>query len=375
MHIALDIAQTCPERAGCGWYADGLSRALVRRGGGHHRFSLLHHFGRFINTATEAGTKIERIDAPLSSLDASQATQFWHDVESGSRRLPGEPEIVHASSFHAPRISGSRLVFTVHDVSFWVCPEFTTETNRLLCQRETLAALANASAFVFVSDATRSEFERILPGWLSETGILHRVIWPGTRFSSAQVRSTPPRDAPWLFVGTLEPRKNLLTLLDAHALYLQRSQQRRPLILAGGSGWHSESVRARLQANPSHVRWLGYVSDAELGELYRTSYALVLPSWYEGFGLPLAEAMAHGLPALCSERTSLPEVGGDAALYFDPASIDDIARQMLALEEPSTWAARSSASLARAPLFTWDRAADQTLAFYEEVLQRPPLHP
>ncbi len=369
MKIGLDVSQTCAERAGCAWYADALSRALITEGLPRgHTFELYHHFGDWINADTKRGTMIDdpRVTAPLRTMNSAAAREFWHEVATGEP-LPGKPDVVFSFNFHAPKLPHTKLVYTVHDLAFWMHPAFATDETRLVCQRELLQALARAAGFTFVSQHTQNEFEQILPAWFKLKARPHLLAPGASRFSTSKEAHSRPDSAPWLVVGSLEPRKNHAAALDAYEIYHEHSTLRRPLVLAGGRGWKSAALHARLdefKARGFPVRYLGYVPDHELAALYASSYALIAPSWHEGFGLPLVEAMTAGLPALASERASLPEVGGSAAIYFPPESPAALADAMLALEnEPAAYLPRSAASLERSQAFSWAGTAKSVLEF------------
>ena len=373
MNIGLDVAQTCVERAGCGWYADSLTRALVAAAP-ENDYQLYHHFGGWFNAHTEAGTHLDapRVHEPLRDWSVERAAALWRQVADGEASLPGEPEIVHASSFQAPFVGSARLVFTVHDVSFWTHPEFTTDGNRLLCQDGVFAALERADGFLFVSENSRQEFNRFLPGWLERRGLPWAVVHHGPRARPPATAAPADGEEYWLVVGTLEPRKNYETLLDALDLYWKRSVRPRPLRIAGGGGWKSEALKEHLAAQEAagRAQRLGYVPDEELARLYTGAYGFVFPSWHEGFGLPVLEALGYGTPVICSDRASLPEVGGDAAVYVDPASAEGICQAMLDLEaDPVRRTALAEAGRRQAARFSWERTARETLDFYRRVLE------
>lgn len=368
MKIGLDVSQTCAERAGCAWYADALSRAIVRAGLPRgHTFELYHHFGEWINADTRRGTTIDdpRVTAPLRGMSPNDARKFWRDIASGEP-LPAKPDVVFSFGFHAPKMPHTKLVYTVHDLAFWVHPDFASDETRLVCQRQVLQAVARAAGFLFVSRHTQNEFEQLLPGWLKATGRSHALAAGASRFSAAAPLPSNEHAA-WLVVGSLEPRKNHAAALDAYELYHAHSRAHRPLVLAGGTGWKSAALHQRIGEMKERglpVQYLGYVSDAELDGLYRTSFALVAPSWHEGFGLPLVEAMTAALPAIASNRASLPEVGGAAPIYFPPDQPAALADAMLALEnDPAEVARRAAASLERSQAFSWDVTANSVLEF------------
>lgn len=373
MKIGLDVAQTCVERAGCAWYADNLSRALVKIGLPRgHTFELYHHFGEWVNNDVSRGTMIDApgVQAPLRSMSPVAARAFWSDVAAG-RPLPGAPDVVISFGFHAPKIPATKLVYTVHDLVFWLHPEFCTEETRLLCQRECLLALSRAAGFLFVSQHSRTDFEQILPGWFASSQRPWQLAPGASRLALERAVKPWSPDAPWLVVGSLEPRKNHALLLDAYEHYFQVARNRRPLLIAGGRGWKSEQLHARIAAMMARnlpVRYLGYVSDDRLNQLYADAFALIAPSWHEGFGLPLVEAFASGLPVLASERGSLPEVGGEAAEYFSPADPRQLAEKMLQWEaSPEHYDFRGAASRARSAAFSWDRTANSVLEFVETL--------
>jgi alpha-1,3-rhamnosyl/mannosyltransferase len=240
-----------------------------------------------------------------------------------------------------------------------------------VCQRELLQALARAAGFLFVSNYTRREFELLLPGWLESTQRPYALSPGASRFPLASAPRMWSAGTPWVVVGSLEPRKNHACALDAYEIYLTHSSQRRPLVFAGGPGWKSEALHARIAALVERgvpVQYLGYVPDADLAALYSRSFALLAPSWHEGFGLPLAEAMSAGLPALASLRASLPEIGGDAVRYVAPENPEGFAAAMLALEaDQQGYSRRAEAALQRAQTYSWIKTAGTVLEFIERL--------
>ena len=164
-----------------------------------------------------------------------------------------------------------------------------------------------------------------------------------------------------LFVSTIEPRKNLGVLLDA----FERLDYDGSLVVVGKVGWKSEDIVPRLRRN--RVVHLDYLDAERLATVYRDAEAFVLPSIYEGFGFPLLEAMAHGVPSIAADSSSLPEIGGDAALYFDPSDARELEQQLRrVLNDRELRASLAERGRARAASFSWQRAANETL----EVLRR-----
>ena len=173
-----------------------------------------------------------------------------------------------------------------------------------------------------------------------------------------------------LAVGTLEPRKNLPRLVDAYSRLPTELKERHPLAIVGALGWETGATLSALHSLGKRCTMLGYVSDAALAELYRRCAVFCYPSLGEGFGLPVLEAMAAGATVLTSNVSSLPEVGGEAVAYADPARVDDIAVQLESLlcDEPRR-AALAELARARAAEFSWGRFAESTLRTLEQAPQ------
>lgn len=367
MRVSVDVAQTCTERAGCAWYACGLATALSRRS--DISLELLHHFGGWINESTTSGTILRGCEMPLFGSDRDLAARYWE--RAATHGLPSKPDIIVSTSFQAPFVAASHLVYTFYDASFWTHPEYTTETNRLVCQRGVLEALGRASGFAFISEAARNDFERTLPGWLDETRRPHAIVSPAGRHPP-RVRAAVPRpDAPWLCVGSIEPRKNHKTLLAAFGEYCRKARAARPLWIVGGRGWLSDETQAIMDsmAPEGLVRYLGYVSDDRLADLYSTCFALIQPSWHEGFGLPVLEAMSFGTPVICSNIPSHREVGGEAVLYCQPECVSAWTKAMNDLDnDVDHWRLLRDQSWSRQQLFSWDRSVEAALSLFREIL-------
>jgi glycosyltransferase involved in cell wall biosynthesis len=372
MRVGFDVAQTCAPKAGCGWAADLLAKALVARAP-DDEFYLYHQFGAWLNPDTSKGTHLPQpnVREPFRSMPVGAARKLWAAVAAGECELPGSPDIVHANCYQAPKVGSAKLVFTVYDMSFWIHPEFTTEENRLVCQEGTLEAVSRAVGFVFISQSARNEFERIFPGFCDRQNIAVAVAPLASRFPNLSEPRLVIPTGNWLAVGSLEPRKNYGSLLDALEIYWERSNVRRQLVIAGGSGWKSEELRQRISELEGRglVRCLGYVSEERLKQLYGESFALVFPSHYEGFGLPIVEAMSQGCPVITRKNTSLEEVGGSAALYYEE-TVEELVETMIGLENvPERYLERSKLVLKQARKFEWEITARIVLELYHRLLK------
>ena len=171
----------------------------------------------------------------------------------------------------------------------------------------------------------------------------------------------------FIAVGTLQPRKNVARILQAHALLPVDIRKQHPLVVVGQNGWRTDELMlalAQLEAN-GFGRWLKYVPRQDLFSLLQGAQALVFPSLYEGFGLPVLEGFASGIPVITSNTTSLPEVVGDAAMMVNPLSVEEIAHAMLQMvEQPEMRNALISKGLIQAEKFTWQQTAQRTQEVY-----------
>jgi glycosyltransferase involved in cell wall biosynthesis len=240
----------------------------------------------------------------------------------------------------------------------------------LLIERLTLGpAVRRASAFIAISDATARDFAARFPRARGRVTVAPLGVSPALTAPAAE-GGPPGLPAPGfvLAVGTLEPRKNLPRLVAAYELLDEGLQREHPIVVVGDIGWQVDETIMRLLSLGDRCALLGRVSDAVLAELYRRCAVFCYPSLYEGFGLPVLEAMAAGAAVLTSNVSSLPEVGGDAVLYADPLDSASIAHELRrALLDPQLRAALGRAARERAALFSWDATAEIVLGVLRSV--------
>jgi glycosyltransferase involved in cell wall biosynthesis len=273
-------------------------------------------------------------------------------------------DVMFAPNYFLPRLLGSvarRRVITVHDLTYKRFPELLqAETLRNL-ESHMAREIALADAIICVSESTRSDLLRFYELDPRRAVTIHSGL--GTLAKPGPPPSLPDRYI--LFVSTIEPRKNLEVLLDAYESLRARGAYNGSLVIGGRIGWKSEGLIKRLR-RPGIVH-LDYVSASELAAVYEKAEIFVFPSIYEGFGFPLLEAMAHGVPAIAARSSSLPEIGGDAALYFDPSSAKELERQIeLLLADPALRQELIARGRERSAEFNWSDAAARTL----EVIRR-----
>ena len=269
-----------------------------------------------------------------------------------------------------------KTVVTVHDLTIYEHPEWFPSggldgSARFLVPR----SLRRAQAIIAVSEATKGQIERIFPDVVGKTV----VVYPGA-VSTEAVDRRPTASDTILFVGTLEPRKNLVNAIAAFDSFLRMHRDRATttrFVIAGGVGWSAEPILEaiaqtndawRAVAGGNVIRQVGYVSEDEKKSLYAQATCFFFPSWEEGFGLPVLESMSAGVPVIASNRGALPEVGGDAVIYVEP---DDVEQMAFAIAQcvlmPEALGEMIAAAKARAGEFTWERTAREVLEIFEKI--------
>lgn len=298
------------------------------------------------------------------------ARRFWTLGRLSLEMVRRPPDVLFVPAHSLPPILPRASVATVHDLGYLHFPGEHPPATRLLRRLSNRWSARRATQVVAISGATRDDLVRHDGVPTERITVVHHGKAPWfqpvqDRDQLAAVQARYDLDRPYfIFVGTLQPRKNLERLLAAFD-QLAVTHPKPLLALVGGIGWQTERLRHALAGIRARdrVRLLGYVPDDELPALYSGSLALAFPSLYEGFGLPALEAMACGAPVLTSSTSSLPEVVGQAGLLVDPLSTEAIAAGLGRLaDDPELRRTLGERGRLRASLFTWEHAAHQTLA-------------
>jgi glycosyltransferase involved in cell wall biosynthesis len=336
----------------------------------------------FVNDRRES-----RLRPPLSDLPTRTANlprKRWR-LRAAASYFGGPPmdhafegvRLFHATEHLLPRLTRARSVFTLHDVAYLLFPQYHLLQNRLYLTLMMPRFLARADRVIAVSEATRRDalrFYRLNPG---KVVVIPEGVEPRFRPEPDPARLAAVRQKyalPERFilcVGTIEPRKHLPTLLEAYAA-LRPHHPQLGLVLAGGKGWLYQSFFERLQSlgleTQTRVTLTGYVPDDDLPALINCAEVFAFPSVFEGFGLPPLEAMACGVPVVCSNASSLPEVVSDAGISLPPADPRAWAEALdRLLTDPVLHADLRTRGLARACQFTWEAAAQRTVEIYRAV--------
>lgn len=376
MRIGYDISQTGLARTGTGHFAESLLQAMSSQAVGCE-WLLYTNFGEdfWDPDHARATTRIPGAQVLNFSATHAEAIAFWGKPGPDFEKRLGSPEIVHANNYYCPeRLENSRLVYTLYDLGFFEHPEFATEANRLVCAKGVFHAALHADLVLAISDYTRSHFLEFFPHYPDEKV---RVVYPASRFllqhgTGERYRRLQPGTF-WLAVGTIEPRKNWRLLLDVYAELRRSGWTDRKLVLAGGSGWLEEGFERYVRdlGVAEDVICAGYIADHHLRWLYNNCFAFVYPSLFEGFGMPVLEAMSMGAAVITSAASSLPEVIGEAGLLIDPVDPAGLVQAMLRLERDPVFLMQCrERSLARSIIFSWERSAAQVLGYYENLVKR-----
>jgi len=372
MAIYIDISAAVHGRAGLGRYAESLARALVQE----HPERFAFFYNRDRSTSPLAG--LERV--PTRTVRAGykpwrMAVWLGQLLGLGFDRLVPEAELYHATEHLLLPLRGVPTVLTVHDLIYHLFPEHHKPLNYWFLNRAMPLFVQRARAIIAVSESTRQDLIRCYGVPPDKATVVHEAAAPHFRPASpeaiAAVRARYRLPEGFILtVGTIEPRKNLSRLLDA----LQRLQQEGDdarLVVVGSRGWLYEGFFRHLEELQlgDSVLLPGYVPDADLPAVYSAAKVFVLPSLYEGFGLSVLEAMACGTAVVCSHASSLPEVGGDAAHYFDPTDVEEMAQTIRAVwHDEALRAEMGRRGLAQAARFSWARAAQETMAVYQRAM-------
>ncbi len=304
---------------------------------------------------------------------------FWEQfIQPLALRRAGV-DLLHALAFVAPLAAPCPFVLTVYDLSFLRYPEAFRPFNRWYLSRFTAHSVKRARAIMTISESTRQDVINLLGAPPDRVQTIYCGVddkfrpLPEAEIAAFKAARRLP-DTFLLFLGTLEPRKNVDGLIRAYAHWRKYEQNAPPLILAGGKGWYYNKIFELVEALnlTESIRFPGYISPKELPLWYNAASLFVYPSHFEGFGLPVLEAMACGRPVITSSVSSLPEVAGadgSAARLIDPTNTEALAGAMAQLmSQPDLRASMSERGLARAARFSWEKTATETVAVYKKVL-------
>jgi glycosyltransferase involved in cell wall biosynthesis len=365
MHIAFDASRiSVAERTGTERYSYELLAALAR-------IDRRNRYTLYTNGLPPVLPPL----GPNMALRSLRLPRLWTHAALGPVAAFHKPDVLFVPAHVVPLVHPARCVVTIHDLGYLAFPEAHTRRRRLELDLATRWSIHAAQQVIAISETTREALVRHYRADPAKISVVHHGVNPQFRPASdatiALVRERYGLLRPYfLYVGTLQPRKNLERLIEAFASLAISQAPELQLIIAGKTGWLSEAITSKAQAGgyADRVRLMGFVPDSDLPALLSGATAFVFPSLYEGFGLPVLEAMACGAPVLASNTSALPEVAGEAALLVDPTDTAALAVALARLASDGGLRMHlREQGLARAATFTWERCARETLAVLERV--------
>ena len=359
-----------------------LSRSASYRSGGINRVidHLLREFARdprgfdFEVFAPEASIEgFLRFHATGAATTRPAARIAWEQTLFPARLAALKPNLVHGMAYALPFAWRGPSVVSVYDLSFLRYPRAFKPANRMYLTAATRAAARRARRVLTISEHSRADIARLLGVPEQRVDVTYPAVEQRYRvLPTADVEAfRAARNLPATFIfslGTLEPRKNLAGLLAAYA---GLDRPRPPLYVAGATGWRYSPIFQTVErlALQEDVCFLGFVPEQDLPLWYNAARLFAFPSLYEGFGLPVLEAMASGTPVITSSAASLPEVAGKAAILVSPTDTSQLAREMQrVLEDRDLHTELQAAGRIQASRFSWRAMADQTAAAYRRAL-------
>lgn len=337
------------------WFGKNLS---------NHNFELYNNDPSFINRFQH------NIKKRLRQIPGSNVLIYiWRNNRFGSYARTVKPSLYHETKYTPFNFEDGPILVTIYDLSFVRHPEWHPLDRVKFYEKYSLKQLSRVEAIITISEFSKKEISDLLN---IDRSKIH-VTYPGVDLSftpgKGRIHNLPNQYI--LYVGNLEPRKNLPLLLDAYQSLPRPMQDNYSLVIAGAKGWCTDEIekKLRLLRKNGKVTLMGYVPQRSLPDLYRGASLFVYPSFYEGFGLPVIEAMASGVPVVASNTSSLPEVVSDAGVLVNPYDVDELRDAMVEiLKNEKKRVEMSERGLERAKLFSWERCARETLRVYEDVL-------
>ena len=378
IHIGIDYTSAALQGAGIGRYTRGLvDAALPLLSDDKVTLMLPREDTPHGRTDWPDNIRTRRLPLP----DRYQ-TILWHRL-----RLPfyvelttGELDILHAPNFLLPPVRSARKLLTIHDLAFLVHPEYAFPDLQRFLAKAVPRSIDAADHILADSEASKQDALRFFDLRPEQITVVGAGVEP--RFSPTgqgsdgnaklvEIREKYELNWPFAFsISTLEPRKNFDGLIRAFAEARRRAAFPHHLVIAGGKGWLYQNIfeEVRRQNAGDYVHFLGYVDDADLPALYNLADLFAFPSHYEGFGIPVLEAMACGTAALCTDTSSLPEIAGDAA-HLIPTDDHAALRDALAnlLSDDTTRNLLAARGPVQAAQWTWEAAAERLLQVYRMI--------
>jgi glycosyltransferase involved in cell wall biosynthesis len=375
MTIAYDVSFLHKKKTGIGVYIYNLIKHILAIDDVNHYIL----FGGSLSLDLERAKALqaENVTLKLYTIPGAIKRFLWNDLNFNVDGFIGDFDLLHSTEgFVLPATPKKRAV-TVHSVAARILPSFFSPS--IIRDNSHLEKVVrHADAVITVSEASKKDIIRLFG---AEENRIHvhyigrddnfQKIADESLLAKAQKQYSLPEKF-FLFVGTLHPAKNVGGLIDSFESFVRRTGSDYKLVIVGNYGWMFDEIKPKVERLCKNRlgAHLGYVKNEDLPAIYNLSRALVLPSFYESFGIPILEAMSCGIPVICSRTSAMPEIAGEAAIYVDPHDMNEIAQAMLRMiQDEDHYAELSTIAFQRSKLFNWDETAKKTLSLYKALVE------
>lgn len=368
MRIGVDLSAIQSTKSGVDWYTHHIIKEMIRLVGPEERLYLFSNRETGFEEEAAANDKVTLVRSRVRYQEPWR--QLFLPLLLKRHRI----DVCFFTNFVISVLSGCPMVLTIHDFSFKLFPRTHSLRNVIWARSLVPVSVRRCRRIIAVSNHTKLDLLRLMNVNQDKVAVVYEgaaaQFVPEPEPGDADVLAGYDIRQPYvLYVGTLEPRKNLITLVKSFNEVAEKVEDVQ-LVLAGRRGWMAQSIFDEIKEREllPRVRITGYVPDGHLAALYRQAAAFVYPSLYEGFGLPPLEAMASGTPVIVSQSSSLPEVIGDAGLYINPLDAGELAAAIeKVISDGDLSASLVAKGLEQAGRFSWRRAAEETMEILRET--------
>lgn len=369
MKVALELQACAAQMSGIGNYTFQLAKRIYRMEGADVSGNYFNFCMRNPRLS-EAGLN-EKVEYNYY-LPYGVYRRIWDVIPVPYRKMFTPADVTHFFNYIVPPGVSGKVIDTVYDLTYLRYPETMNSSNLTRLQKGMRRSLEQSDLVVTDSEFVKGEIVRELGYDANRIEVVYpsAVEEASIDLPKAYLKEKWGLDTPYLlYLGTIEPRKNINRLIQAYAKVSRELEQPPKLVLAGGKGWNADDTyRLAAETLPDQIRFTGYLNDEEKKLLYRHASLFAFPSLYEGFGIPVLEAMRYGLPVVCSNTSSLPEVAGDSARLVEPTDVNDIAAGILELLcDPARAGQLSQRGKVEAERFSWDRSAEKLMQIYRKL--------
>lgn len=383
MRIGIDVSRYFDKSGGVGIYAANLLKYLLKidKNNEYNAYSFFYNcfppkwkHKKIINEFRKYGkVNFSQINLPTSILKGK-----WNNASIEKKeKLLASVDVIHSTAYMIPELFNARLVVTIHDLSFLIFPEYHTKENYELVLRNLFYLNSRPDMVICDSQQTKKD---VIKYFHVPEGKL-RVVYLGVSdsfreeicsdFKNRILEKYELSGKYLLCVASIEPRKNFLRIINAFSEFIKQEEYKGySLVCVGGRGWKNIEIYSLVKQKnlEGKIKFLGFIEESELAPIYNQAEIFLYPSLYEGFGLPVLEAMACAVPVVTSNVSSLPEVASDAAMLINPYSEKDIYTAVCSLLENGALRKKLiSKGLDRVREFSWKKTARGTLKVYHEV--------